>query len=289
MVAALAVDGPAAKVASQRLVAAGPRALLALARAFPGVLAHHPFEGAQSPSLIEAQAASPYFATLQKLGADAAAPILVGELDHDDRLHRFGAVVGLSIIDVPAALPRLAQRAFDAEQRLAGLAVDVLARQSASPGFQAILTRLRDLCRRGDDFQRLRAVRAVAALRDGGALPVLIDLMGSRPRDVADEARTALVEITCQDFGTAERRWRAWFADRGHEPRRTWLLAALAHKDIALRKAAADELREDGVALFDYRPDAPLRDREAAIVAVTKAQSQLQPPIPATTTTTTTT
>ena len=288
LVTALATDGDAAKVAAQRLVTAGPRALLALARAFPGVLAHHPFEGAQSPLLLEAQAASPYFATLQRLGADAVAPILVGELDHDDRLHRFGAVVGLSVIDVPAALPRLAQRAFDPEQRLASLAVDVLGRHSGSPAFGSILARLRDLCRRGDDFQRLRAVRAVAALRDGGALPVLVDLLGARPRDVADEARTALVEITCQDFGTAERRWRAWLADHGAKPRRGWLLAALAHKDVALRKSAADELREWGTALFDYRHDAPLREREASVAAITKAQAQAAQAQAAAVTTTTT-
>jgi HEAT repeat protein len=208
---------------------------------------------------------------LQKLGADAVAPILVGELDHDDRLHRWGAVRGLALIDVPAALPRLAQRAFDPEQRIASLAVEVLGSKRHNPHFPAVLGRLRDLCRRGDDFERLRAVRAVAALRDPGAIGVLIDLLSTRPRDIADEARTALIEITCQDFGGAERRWRAWLADHGALPRRRWLLDALAHKDVALRKAAADELRDDGVALFDYRADAPLKEREAALAALARS------------------
>ncbi len=272
LVAILGADEAAALSASQQLVAAGPRSLLALARAFPGLITHHPFGSAPSSSaMLAAQAATPFFRTLKELGADAVAPILVGELDHDDRQHRFGAVVGLSIIDVPAALPRLAQRAFDAEQRLASLAIEVLGRQSASPDAAPILARLRDLCRRGDDFQRLRAVRAVAGLRDAGALPVLIDLLGARPRDVADEARAALVEITCQDFGTAERRWRAWFADHGQETRNGWLVDALDHKDVALRRAAAAALRDAGVELFGYRADAVQRDRDAASRAVADA------------------
>ena len=63
-------------------------------------------------SHVEQLAAAPFFTTLRRLGADAVAPILVGEIAHADRLHRFAAVVGLSLLDVPAALPRLAQRAF---------------------------------------------------------------------------------------------------------------------------------------------------------------------------------
>ncbi len=268
LVSALVIDNDAAQSAIQRLVAAGPRALLALARSFPGVLPSHPFEG-RADSVDDKP--TPFFQVLQRLGGDAVAPILVGELDHDDRLHRWGAVRGLALINVPAALPRLAQRAFDPEQRLASLAVEVLSHKRDNPQYAAVVARLRDLCRRGDDFERLRAVRALAALRDAGALSVLIDLLSTRPRDVADEARTALIEITCQDFGSAERRWRAWLADNGSAPRRRWLLDALAHKDVALRKAAADELRDDGTALFDYRADAPLKEREAALSAIAKS------------------
>ena len=278
LVAALSNPGDAATVAAQRLIDAGPRGLLALARAFPGTLAHHPFGGMHYRSHVEQLAAAPFFTTLRRLGADAVAPILVGEIAHADRLHRFAAVVGLSLLDVPAALPRLAQRAFDPEQRLGTIALDVLGRHSTSPHFPAILSRLRELLTRGDDFQRRRAVRAVAALGDGGAVPLLIDMLEARPRDLADEARTALVEITCQDFGTAGIQWRAWFASHGAEGRAHWLWASLSHKDIALRTCAAHELRETGAALLHYRPDAPLRDRQEALAAITRARAPSKTP-----------
>lgn len=269
LVGALDGSGDAQKAALARLVGLGARGAAALARAFPGVLARHPFEGGPTTSLSTPP--TPFFAALVRLGPDAVAPIVVAELDHADRLHRWGAIVACGLLDVPAALPRLAQRAFDAEPLLATLAVQVLFTKERTPAKEAVLARLRDLARRGDDFERLRAVRALAALRDGDASAVLIDLLSTRPKEIAEAARAALVELSCQDFGTAERRWQAWFADHGHEPRRQWLVEGLAHKDLAIRRAAADELRDDGVALFDYRPDAPTREREAALAAV-KAQ-----------------
>jgi len=282
------IAGAADAAAVQRLVGAGPRALPALARAFPGVLAHHPFEG----SAVIGVEPSTFFQVLMRLGADAVAPILVGELDSTDRLHRWGAIYGLSLLDVPAAMPRLAQRAFDSESRLAILAVQVLLQQrqrsrslavASDPAladrresdFSTVLLRLRDLCRRGDDFERQRSVRALAALRDPGSVNPLIDLLGARPKEIAEEARTALIEITGQDFGTAERRWRAWLADNADKPRRAWLVDSLGHREAALRRTAAEELRDEGVALFDYRADAPLREREASLVAIRRSTSTL--------------
>ena len=120
-------------------------------------------------------------------------------------------------------------------------------------------------------------VRAVAALRDVDAVDTLIDFVGARPRELADLAIHALVELTREDFGTAERRWRAWYTAHRHESRRRWLLLALTHRDRALRAAAADELADDGVALMGYLPDAPAGERHEALV---RLYASLREPLP---------
>ncbi|HEY1100876.1 MAG TPA: hypothetical protein VGF99_18195, partial [Myxococcota bacterium] len=262
----------AARAAIPRIVAAGARALPSLARAFPG-----PVGGDDSNDAVVRLATSPLFEVLERFGADRVAPIVVFALDHKDRGTRFAAVVACRQLTIPAALQGLSRRLFDLEPRIAALATDALAHSRDQAGYDAMLTRLRDLCRRGDDHERRGAVRALAGLRDVEAIAALIDLLPVRPRDLAEEARLALVEITRQDFGVAERRWRAWLADRGAAPRRRWLIEALAHRELPLRRAAADDLADEGVALFGYRADALPGERQEALIRLCGA---LREPVP---------
>ena len=275
LVATLQQDVDAARAAVARVTALGSRALPAIARAFPGA------KSGLDESAVDAASrllATPFFDVIRRLGEDRAAPIVVFALDHKDRHVRFGAVVACKQLEIPAALPGLGRRLFDPEPRIAALATDALAHSRFLPGYDAVLTRLRDLCRRGDDTERRFAVRALAGLRDGEAISVLIDVLPVRPRELAEEARLALVEITRQDFGVAERRWRAWLADHGSAPRRRWLLDALAHRELPLRRAAAEDLADEGVALFGYRADGTPGDRHDALTRLCQA---LREPVPA--------
>ncbi len=274
LVATLQQDLDAARAAIPRVVALGARALPSLARAFPGTSGVVDEAAADAATRL---VASPMFEVLRRLGDDKCAPIVVFALDHKDRHVRFGAVVASKMLDVQAALPGLGRRLFDPEPRIAAFATDVLAHAQHVPGHDAVLARLRDLCRRGDDIERRLAVRALAGLRDVGAIAALIDLLPVRPRDLADEARLALVEITRQDFGVAERRWRAWFADNGHKPRKRWLLDALVHRELPLRRAAADDLADEGVALFGYRADGPPGERAVALMRMCEALGEPLP------------
>ena len=275
LVATLQQDVESARAAVARVTALGSRALPALARAFPGAKSSLDESAADAANRL---LATPLFDVIRRLGEDRAAPIVVFALDHKDRHVRFGAVVACKQLEIPAALPGLGRRLFDPEPRIAALATDALAHSRDLPGYDAVLTRLRDLCRRGDDTERRFAVRALAGLRDVEAMNVLIDLLPVRPRELAEEARLALVEITRQDFGVAERRWRAWLADHGSAPRRRWLLDALAHRELPLRRAAAEDLADEGVALFGYRADASPGDRHDALVRLCHA---LREPVPA--------
>jgi hypothetical protein len=241
----------------------GERAMPALARYFPGVLADHPFgHMEQRPDV---GAFSDACAALVRLGPDLAAPILVGELSHDDRLHRYTATWALAELRVPAALPRLTQRIFDAELRIALLALEVLETYRGEPALAKVVSQVRGLLKRGDEMQRRRAILASSELRDRDAVTTLVDLLNTRPKDLAEEARRALIEITKQDFGSSERRWRAWISDNQQAPRMRWLVQGLAHKDLAIRKGAQLELNRLTGHYFGYRFDASRTEREASI------------------------
>jgi hypothetical protein len=263
LVGALHQPGDAGRVAINAVVARGPRSMPSVARYFPGVLSVHPF--GPMPSRPSVEQFSDATACLAKLGAGLAAPILIGELDHEDRLHRYTAVWCLSQLKVPAALPRLAQRAFDPEARVAMLALEVLPQYAVFAGYEKVVAWLREYCRRGDEFQRTRAVVAAAELKDTGALDHLINLLGTRPKEVAEEAHRALVEITRQDFALSERRWRAWVADHQEQPRLHWVVEGLAHKEASIRAAAFAELQGLSRDHFGYRPEASRKEREPAV------------------------
>ena len=269
LVTTVSAGGQAAAAAAVKLSAAGLIAMPALLRAFPGPI-HSDLFALGADEAARRIVDTPLIQTLLRLGPDAVAPIIVGAIDHDDRIPRFAAVACARALALPAALPGLLRRVFDDDPALAGLATDALGAMRSDPGYDAALERLRDLSRRGNDDERRAAVRALGALRDAGGLSVLIDLLPVRPRDIAEEARAALVEITRQDFGLAERRWRAWLADHGDEPRHHWLLEALLHRELGLRQAAADDLADDGVGLFGYRADAPVSEREEAVATLRK-------------------
>jgi hypothetical protein len=258
-------DEAARRAALHAVTSHGDRAMPSLARYFPGVLAVHPFAAMESrPAVVEL---SDCIACLTELGPDCAAPILVAELSHDDRLHRWAAVWSLSAIHVPGALPRLAQRVFDAEPLIAALALEVLEAYRKDAAFDNVLAQVRDLVRRGDPFERQRGILAVTELKDRDALPALVDLLGTRPEEIAEAARHALTMIAKQDFGTAERRWRAWIADNQGIPRTRWLIDGLSSKADDIRRSAQQEVQRLTGQLFGYRWDAARTEREESVVA----------------------
>lgn len=249
-----------ASVLAQRL-----SVMPSLSRYFPGSLREHPFGGMGTrPEVGEF---SDCLHCLLRFGPDLAAPVLLAELDHEDRLHRYAATWALSALRVPAALPRLALRVFDAEPAIATLALEVLDAYRELPDFEKVLTGVRDLLRRGDDFQRGRAVLAASELKDRDALPALIELLGTRPKELAEDAHRALVEITKQDLGSSDRRWRAWVEDNREVPRTRWLIDGLRSQDEAVRKSSQQELNRLTGQFFGYRFDASRADRESGLQA----------------------
>jgi HEAT repeat protein len=107
------------------------------------------------------------------------------------------------------------------------------------------------------------AARALARLRDAGAVPGLISLLENSPGS-ADAAADALEALTARSFGRDAAAWRAWWGARRLRSRADWLLEALGDPDRAVRVAGAEALRALGPCPVAYSPDAPEPERRRA-------------------------
>ena len=113
-----------------------------------------------------------------------------------------------------------------------------------------------------DGTRRLRAIAALGAIRDAGALRLLVDLLEDEDGAVVHAAHLALVDITCEDLGAGARKWAAW-ADRNESRHRIeWLIDALTHGDETLRTAAGEDLKAITQQYFGFHPGAGKKDRE---------------------------
>ncbi|HXX29435.1 MAG TPA: hypothetical protein VEJ89_01820, partial [Myxococcaceae bacterium] len=59
--------------------------------------------------------------------------------------------------------------------------------------------------------------------------------------------------------------WVAWWAENRRRTRAQWLVAALRHRELAVRRAAADELTGALGDALGYAADAPEAEREQAV------------------------
>lgn len=264
LVSALHTPGAAGRAAVAALREKGAEAMPALAAYFPGRIAQHPF-AAQREQLPAPEELSDISPVLLALGPDLAAPILVGALDNADRLYRYSAVFLLESLVVPSALRRLGERLFDPELRVAVRAAHTLRAYRDESAYEALMTQVRALCRDGTYAERRRAMLAVRILGDAGALSALCDSLGSDSKELVEAAQAALVAMTKQDFGTSERKWRAWCAEHGTRTRVEWLMAGLVHKDAERRLDALVDLRLTTGAFFGFQHDASRADRDAAV------------------------
>ena len=138
-------------------------------------------------------------------------------------------------------------------------------RQLERNSSQSILEMLRRELR-GTETDRARkrqAVAALGALRDSGAVLLLIDALKDEAQ-LSKAALQALVEVTKQNFGSSRWRWHAWWERHQNEPRLEWIFEGLRHADTAVRQSAAEELRALSGQDFDYRVDSPRAEREEA-------------------------
>ena len=232
-----------------------------LAHAFPGPTA---WSRAQVEELPEADELGPIPGALARLGRPGASA-LAALLDAPSADTRYFALLTAGNLVFPEVVPGVLRGLFDlvpelsSAARIAARALRRLAR------FEAAMPSLRQELAARDPMRRILAARALGALRDRQAVEGLIGLTGSDDVLCATAAAEALGEITRASYGTTRRAWVAWWAENRRRTRPQWLLAALRHPDVAVRRAAAEELSTALGETLGYSPDAPESQREVAV------------------------
>lgn len=161
---------------------------------------------------------------------ERSVPVVLGLLRSSRSDQRFCAALvarELPFEPVPAALVDLALH-DDPSSRLA--AALVLPEISHARGHAAAVDTLRRIVRDARETTlRVRAAQALEELRDAGAVPALVSLLGSGDPELVEVARSALRTITAHSYSRLG--WWFWLRSHGNEPRFAWLRAAMENGD----------------------------------------------------------
>jgi MshEN domain len=164
----------------------------------------------------------------------------------------------------PAALGALADRALDADPAIAGAACAALGNRRRDPGMRQANEKLRRALLSGISARSSRAARAVGALRDVDAIPLLIQVLEASEPETAQAAADALAAITLQRLGPDARRWLGWWKENRGRGRAEWLFSGLTSPDRDTRVAASVELSHAAPPPVAYSADLPPAEREKA-------------------------
>ncbi len=243
------------------LLKIGEVALPALAQAFPGPLWFDRRRNYRKlPRGRDVSAVSRALVAFR----ERAAPYVGALAGAGSADRRFYAVMVAAEIPSGALVDPLVQRVFDEDLGVRSLVLEVLPKFRAFSEIQDQLVFLRRTSRiRGKEpVRRLYALGALAALRDSGALRMLVDLLEDEDAAVRRAAHTTLVTVTCEDLGDGARRWAAWAEKNENRHRIEWLIDALLSSDEALRAQAGEELKTITQQYFGYHPGSARKERE---------------------------
>jgi hypothetical protein len=253
-------DPEARSGALGELLALPEFAAAALVARFPGPIS---FGRAPMKDLPLAEEIGPIPSALAKMG-QAGARALLPLLSHVDVKTRFYAVLTAGSLPFEILVAPIFQRTLDPDPDVASAARVAATAFSGLSGFSVAVELLREELSSGKLDRAALAALALAQVHDMGSIDRLIDLTDKGNRSIAGAAAQALSSLTRQNFGTATRKWRSWWAENRSRRREEWLIAALRHGDLDIRTSAFEELLRRAPDPKGYVPDASRRDREAA-------------------------
>jgi len=197
---------------------------------------------------------------------DKAAPYLASKVQSSDADTCFYALMVAAELPHLDLLDAVARRALDLDDTIRALAVETLRAFAFLPAYETVLNAFAQLSERpGKDPRRQRlAVEALGELRDRRSLSALLPRLSDTTEATVQAAHRALVLLTCQDFGLAQRKWETWAEQWANAHRVEWLIESLMHADEATRARAGEELKRATQQYFGYHPQLPKRDRELA-------------------------
>ncbi len=246
--------------AGQHLTRLGGAGVAALMTRFPG-----PVVTERAGPNSRASECGPLLSALANIGSPAAADITTFSSSEDDHVRRWATLL-LGELPSPEACRAVVRRLGDEAPRVHQAALDaarLLLRSSSAALFRQALFEVAESDETPTNL-RLRTLEHVAKLHDGASVPRLIQMLDQGPEPARHKVLWALTVITRQDFGPRPADWQPWWEDHRGEHRLQWMIAALEHDDIRLRKAAADELRREVREDFGYRADASPEERASA-------------------------
>lgn len=260
-IARVIAKGPDAERAFAELVESGEQAMPLLMADFPGPLTvdRHRAREVVSP----ASRCGPVLELIVAMGRIALPPLSVRSTSGDVEV-RFWATHALGELPFSEAASAVVPRLFDPD-----MGVRKAARRSAralvaaGPGGAPIVQGLGHITRNIDEPTRRRvlAIEAMGDIRSGALVPPLISALSDPTEDIIDAGRRALVMITRQDFGTDADAWAEWWRRSSGRHRVEWLIDALTHDSLTLRRAAADELMELTSEYFGYHEELSPEER----------------------------
>ncbi len=164
----------------------------------------------------------------------------------------------------PATLAALADRALDGDPEVAAAACAALGTRRKDRALKQAAEKLRRALLSGISVRATRAARAIGALRDVEAIPLLIQALEMGDPETAQAAADALAAITLQRIGPNARGWLAWWKENRGRGRAEWLFSGLTSPDRETRVAASVELSTAAPPPVAYSADLPAAEREKA-------------------------
>ncbi|MBC8069545.1 MAG: HEAT repeat domain-containing protein, partial [Deltaproteobacteria bacterium] len=243
----------------------GEPAMLRLAAQFPGPLEilRRDLRALPPPS-----AHGPLVRTAIRIGGEIV-PHLVDLFDHPSPDVRFYASFVFQELRDPRAMRPLSELAFDTSGDVRVISMRVLETYSRAAGFLDAVRVVRAQLDSTNRTRQLYAARAVGTLRDIDAIAKLVDLLSSRDRFVQEAALESLCSITGQQLGLKPHRWKTWFSENEHRHRVEWIIESLRHRDLPVRRWAADELSRITNHRVAFSPMGDKKAREMAVEAWT--------------------
>lgn len=166
----------------------------------------------------------------------------------------------------PVATPpaALADQVLDRDAAVSASACERLGLLRRDPAVRPAAERLRRALLSGIASRATASARALGALRDVEAIPLLVQVLETSERDAAEAAALALREITLQPLGVDARGWLAWWKDNRGRGRAEWLFSGLTSAERETRLAAARELAALAPPPVDYSADMAPAERARA-------------------------
>lgn len=223
---------------------------------FPGKLVR-PRES--STERLKAAEHGPILDLITRIGAPCGTA-LSEKMSDADREVRYYATLCAAEIRPPEVLNELVERLFDTDEKIRELAVEALRGYPSEERSKAL-----DFARRAlhsEDNGRVKvAADGLTKLADTSAIPDLIDAH-SRGGDAASVSRSALFQLSAQDFGNSTRKWRSWWEKNQERHPIEWMLDGLNSKSAEVRQHACEVLRSMSGEYFGYGHDLPKKERD---------------------------